>query len=204
MSQRPKLFPLLHPCSRRIGVSPPLFNPQSGPAMPKGPAVTSRRDAWQPACVPTRVAPMTVRLQSRTGRDCGDSFDRGIDQPDAQLQAKGGRILGFAADGRSFTISTAGFDDFRPSGRPSIPAGRCLGARAGIHRWYRHARPPVTTIRFPEENIKSLFQLESRSRCSRRSWPRQASATPVQSTGKLPPSPGSRRNGSCRRILNGW
>ena len=71
-------------------------------------------------------------------------------------------IARLAADGRSFTISTAGFEDFRATWSASIqrdgaPA-RLLASTDGV------VTPgPVTTIRFPEENIELLFQLESRT-----------------------------------------
>ena len=77
-----------------------------------------------------------------------------------------------AADGRSFTISAAGFDDFRATWSATIQRDgapeRVLASTDGV------VTPgPVTTIRFPEENIELLFQLESRSRCSGRHGPRR-------------------------------
>ena len=67
-----------------------------------------------------------------------------------------------AADARSFTISTAGFDDFRATWSATIRRDgapeRVLASTEGV------VTPgPVTTIRFPEENIELLFQLESRT-----------------------------------------
>ncbi len=67
-----------------------------------------------------------------------------------------------AADGRSFMMTAAGFEEFRATWsatfkRDSAPE-RVLASTEGI------VTPgAVTTIRFPEESIELLFQLESRT-----------------------------------------
>jgi hypothetical protein len=67
----------------------------------------------------------------------------------------------FSADGRSFTIITAGFEEFRATWSVTVQRDgspeRVLASTDGLV-----IPGPVTTVRFPEENIELLFQMESR------------------------------------------
>lgn len=68
----------------------------------------------------------------------------------------------FAADGRSCSVTAAGFEEFRATWSATVQRDsaleRVLASTEGI------VTPgAVTTIRFPEENIELLFLLESRT-----------------------------------------
>ena len=107
-----------------------------------------------------------------------------------------------AEDGRSFTITAAGFDEFHSTWSATVQRKgtpqRMLKSTEGV------VTPgPVTVIRFPDETIELLFQLESRGdapavmarvgiRNTGESPVELLSAAPVMAEWKLPAD------------LNGW
>ena len=120
------------------------------------------RNAWQPACVSTSVVPMTIRLHPRLTAWVAVILVVAWLGHTAAAGASPGPNARLAADGRSFKISAAGFDEFRATWSATVQRDgnpeRVLASTEGA------VTPgPVTAIRFPDENIELLFQLESRS-----------------------------------------
>ncbi len=107
-----------------------------------------------------------------------------------------------AADGRSFTVSAPGFDGFQAGWSATIErdggAPRVLASAEGV------VTPgPVTTIRFPNEDIELLFQLETRADASAvlaRAGIRNTGSTPVNFLSAVPVD----AKWNLPEMLDGW